>query len=201
MAVQHQDLRRERAVRSSPIRREHCYTAAGRTLSSGHRSLWFVFCFVFPTLILTGPGLNHDSILDEGSSGAGLFLAEFGMVTLSQNAPETPPPSVDLPKLFRLSDATDGALSFEPVHPPLYSTLSSADAFLLDDTQSASPTVYVWLGREASLNERRLAVQYAQNYLYSRQSQAAQGRIRVASNIVKMVEGRESEAFLRIIGR
>ena len=138
--------------------------------------------------------------LDEGGPGAGLFLAEFGMVTLSQNAPETTPPSVVLPKLFRLSDAADGALNFDPVHPPLYSTLSSADAFLLDDTHSASPTVYVWLGRESSLNERRLAVQYAQNYLYSRQSQAAQGHLRAASTIAKMVEGRESEAFLRIVG-
>jgi gelsolin len=105
------------------------------------------------------------------------------------------------PKLFRLSDAADGGVKFEAVHPPLYSTLSSADAFLLDDTHSACPTMYVWLGKESSLNERRLAVQYAQKYLYSSQDQSGYGDSPVASNIVKMVEGRESEAFLRIVGQ
>ena len=68
----------------------------------------------------------------------------------------------------------------------------------MDDTFNLSaPAVYVWLGKGASLAEKRLAVQYAQTYLHSR---AEGGRGRFAANIVKMKEDRETDAFLHALG-
>jgi len=87
------------------------------------------------------------------------------------------------------------------VEPPTYSTLSSDDAFLLDkSTNSAHPAIYVWIGKAASLNERRLAVQYAQEYLYRGQRKADASHVQVAISLVKMNEGDESEQFLQAIG-
>lgn len=71
------------------------------------------------------------------------------------------------------------------------------DAFLLDDTSSPdAPAIYVWLGRDASLLEKRLAIQYAQKYLYAK---ADGGRKRFATSIVRMKEGRETAEFLRAL--
>jgi gelsolin len=75
--------------------------------------------------------------------------------------------------------------------------LVSADAFLLD----AASTIYVGLGRDASLTERRLAPQYAQRYLYEQQAAGdAHHAHGAATSIVKMREGDESEAFLHALG-
>ena len=104
-------------------------------------------------------------------------------------------------KLFRISDAS-GTLTFQAVHPPLFSALSSADAFLLDDTRSTTPAIYLWLGNQSSLNERRLAIQYAQTYLNDLEAQEQRSySILVATHIVKMAEGHEGDAFMRAIGR
>lgn len=99
--------------------------------------------------------------------------------------------------LYRLSDAS-GKVAFESVEPASRASLSSSDAFLLDDTANPStPAIYVWLGRSASLGEKRLVVQYAQNYLHNI---AQAGRKHYATTIVKMKEGRETEAFLHALG-
>lgn len=99
--------------------------------------------------------------------------------------------------LYRLSDAS-GKVTFESVEPTARSSLSSSDAFLLDDTSNPlAPAIYVWLGQNASLTEKRLAVQYAQNYLHNK---AQAGRKHYASNIVKMKEGHEAQAFLHALG-
>ncbi|KAF9026137.1 fragmin60 [Hymenopellis radicata] len=103
-------------------------------------------------------------IFDEGSSGAGVFLTEFGA----------------------------GTPKFEEV--PL-NALSSADAFLLDASSDPSfPTIYVWLGKDASLTERRLAPQYAQRYLHEFASGGD-----VAIPIVKMREGDETDLFTKLL--
>ena len=112
-------------------------------------------------------------------------------------AAEEPETQTTPAHIFRLSDAS-GQVAFDAIEPATRASLSPADAFLLDDTFSAtSPAIYVWVGKDASLAERRLAVQYAQAYLY-REQQAARGH--VAASIVKMNEGRETEAFLRALG-
>lgn len=68
---------------------------------------------------------------------------------------------------------------------------------MLDDTSSPdAPAIYVWLGRDASLLEKRLAIQYAQKYLYAK---ADGGRKRFATSIVRMKEGRETAEFLRAL--
>jgi Gelsolin repeat. len=112
-----------------------------------------------------------------------------------------PQPSVEVPPvLFRLSDST-GAVTFDPVEPPTYSSLSSDDAFLLDhSSNSLHPAIYIWIGNGASLNERRLAVQYAQEYLYRRKGTGKDDHIQVAISIVKMKEGEESEQFIQATG-
>ena len=115
-------------------------------------------------------------------------------------AAEEPETAATPAHLFRLSDAS-GQFAFDAIEPATRASLSPADAFLLDDTSSAtSPAIYVWVGKDASLAERRLAVQYAQAYLYRGQQAQAQARGHVAASIVKMNEGRETEAFLHALG-
>lgn len=134
------------------------------------------------------------TVYDEGGPGAGIFLSEFGEgVTLGDA--DTPNYLNVQPMLFRVSDATGSAV-FEVVEPPSKSSLNSVDAFLLDNSSNPQrPAVYVWLGRSASLNERRLAVQYAQQYLNKKQVRTEARRVQVAIPVVRMIEGNESEDF------
>ena len=77
---------------------------------------------------------------------------------------------------------------------PLLSSLSPDDAFILDDSADPiNPAIYVWIGGSASLTERRLALQYGQHYLYKHKQ--AGGRAALATHIVKINQGRETEAF------
>ncbi|KAJ6584044.1 actin regulatory protein [Mycena vulgaris] len=143
------------------------------------------------SLIAPRQGHCDIKVFDEGGSGAGTFLAEFG--EHSQVLPaRAAVAAAGAPKLFRLSDAS-GQVTFEPVDPPTRGSLQSNDAFLLD----ASRAIYVWLGKEASLGEKRLAPQYAQKYLYENGAGKANG---AATLIVKMKEGHESEAFWAAFG-
>ncbi|KIP10198.1 hypothetical protein PHLGIDRAFT_101536 [Phlebiopsis gigantea 11061_1 CR5-6] len=136
------------------------------------------------------------TVFDEGGHGAGIFLSEIGLDSMPTTFAEDPTLSKPA-ALYRLSDAS-GKVAFESVDPASRASLSSSDAFLLDDTSNSStPAIYVWLGQSASLGEKRLAIQYAQNYLHSL---AQAGRKHYATTIVKMKEGRETEAFFRALG-
>ncbi|KAJ6611421.1 hypothetical protein B0H10DRAFT_1809513 [Mycena sp. CBHHK59/15] len=152
------------------------------------------------SLVSTRQGHCDIKVYDEGESGAGKFLAEFGEDT--QVSPPHPSAGVAAdasPNLFRLSDAS-GSVTFEAVETASRTSLSSADAFLLDHSYDhAHPAIYVWLGKDASLAEQRLAPQYAQKYLYEKHA-AGDGRAHgVATSVVKMREGHESEAFLHAL--
>ncbi|RDB14690.1 Severin [Hypsizygus marmoreus] len=131
---------------------------------------------------------------DEGGPGAGAFLAEFGDgTTLAPSEPPSLSPTQQH-TLHRISDAT-GSAKFETIAGPLSrSLLHTSDAFLLDSRS----TIYVWLGAGASLNEGRLAIQYAQQYLYDNYDAAMERE--VAIPVVRMNEGNESEDFLKAIG-
>jgi gelsolin len=133
-------------------------------------------------------------VSDEGSSGSGLFLTEFGEGTTL--LPDDTVVPGGAPILFRISDAS-GTATFEQVTPPAFSTLSSSDAFLLDDSMNSS-AVFVWIGNSASLNEKRLAPQYAQRYLYEKQSKDS--KVKVAVPIIRIREGNEPREFLKALG-
>ncbi|KAJ3504108.1 hypothetical protein NLJ89_g8109 [Agrocybe chaxingu] len=140
------------------------------------------------------------TVYDERASGASRFLAEFGGHVSLRKADTAP---LDLgeihPSLFRISDAT-GTVIFESVALVSRVSLSSDDAFLLDHSAGASqPAIFVWIGKRASLNEKRLALQYAQRYLYDKKIRTESDRVRVAIPVVKMVEGEETPEFLEAI--
>ena len=135
--------------------------------------------------------LMHIFSVDEGGSGASLFLSALGIDAL--------PPKEDVQlrrstSLYRLSDST-GTLSFDLISPYTRSSLSSDDAFLVDALGSSEPAIFVWIGKRASLQEKRLAVQYAQNYLYSLKQKRGVDRVSTAVPIVKLAEGDESTEF------
>ncbi|KAJ4482368.1 fragmin60 [Lentinula aciculospora] len=146
------------------------------------------------------------AVFDEGGHGTGIFFAEFGEDTTIHHEPEarTANDSLPTPNLYRLSDSS-GTPTFSAIEPPIsFSALSSSDAFLLDNTfpNASSAAMYVWLGAQSSLTERRLAMQYAQRYLHEKFNgdASAKSRKAVAIPIVKMSEGHESDGFLALLG-
>ncbi|KAI0670885.1 fragmin60 [Trametes maxima] len=135
------------------------------------------------------------TVYDEHGQGAGVFLSALGLESVPSAEEKATSREI---ALFRLSVAAN-EVSFESVSPPTFSSLSSDDAFVLDAAvDRASPATYVWIGRNASVTERRLAMKYGQWYLY--QYRQGFGRGAYATNIVKMQEGRETDAFLAAIG-
>ena len=76
--------------------------------------------------------------------------------------------------------------------------MSPDDAFILDDSANhAEPAIYVWVGSRASRTERRLALEYGQRYLYKHRQSG--GRAALATHIVRMDQGRETDAFIAAI--
>ncbi|KAJ3799834.1 fragmin60 [Lentinula aff. detonsa] len=144
------------------------------------------------------------TVFDEGGHGAGIFLAEFGEDTMiHRELPQSASEASNF-NLYRLSDAS-GTPTFSAIESPItFSSLSSSDAFLLDNTlPSSSAAMYVWLGAQSSLTERRLAMQYAQKFLHDKFGDdviSTKSKKAVAIPIVKMQEGQESEAFLTLLG-
>lgn len=101
--------------------------------------------------------------------------------------------------LYRISDAT-GDLTFEIVQPPTKASLVSDDAFLLDPSAGVSqPAIFVWIGKKASLNEKRMALQYAQRYLHDKKLRTHVNNVLVTIPIIKMLEGEETPDFLELI--
>ncbi|RPD62289.1 fragmin60 [Lentinus tigrinus ALCF2SS1-7] len=148
------------------------------------------------SLVSDRQGQCDTTVYDEHGDGAGMFLLELGLQ-------EVPPAStaaaegVPEKSLFRFSDAS-GEVTFEPVFPPTEASLSPDDAFILDDSANrAEPGIYVWVGSRASRVERRLALEYGQRYLYKHRQSG--GRAALATHIVRMDEGRETDAFIAAI--
>lgn len=146
-------------------------------------------------------GSHLTNCADEGSSGSGVFLLEFGEGTTLQPDTKSHNSGSAVPVLFKISDAS-GNVTFEHIAAsrPARSDLSTHDAFLLDDPKSS--TIFVWIGNSASLTEKRLAPQYAQRYLYEKAAKdledAKKGRS-VAEPIVKIREGYEPLEFLKAL--
>jgi gelsolin len=91
--------------------------------------------------------------------------------------------------------------TFERVEPTTRASLSSQDVFLVDHSYDATlPAIFIWIGTASSLNERRHSLQYAQHYLYHKQSKAPESTVvRVTTPIIKMQEGEETPEFLEAL--
>lgn len=89
------------------------------------------------------------------------------------------------PVLNRLSDAS-GSLQFSEVGNGKLSRdlLSSDDAFILD----TGAEIFAWIGKGASENERKFAVQFAQQYLNTKS-------LPPQTPITRILEGGENEVF------
>lgn len=131
--------------------------------------------------------------VDEGTSGMHKFLSVFGEGT--SLIPREPAGLHDV-KLFRLSDAS-GRVTFERLPRVSKDLLLSDDTFLLDDAKDETrPALYVWIGQQSSLKERRSIVQVAQGYLYDERD-SHRGRLGVP--IIKMEEGGEVKGFWEVL--
>jgi len=139
-------------------------------------------------------------LTDESSSEALKFLSEFGQGVQLRKVDTAPLNLAETSTtLYCISDAS-GSLTFQVVHPPKKSSLSSQDAFLLDHSAGTPhPTIFVWIGKAASLAESRMAIQYAQRFLYDKKARITSNRVQVTIPIVKMLEGHETPSFLEII--
>lgn len=153
-------------------------------------------------------------VCDEGESGTSLFLEELGLgiddvsttasgtvsnlSSSSSQKEESPSGSRTGPTIYRVSDAT-GALTVTPVRsdpPTRLSDLESSDIYLVDDTENwkEGPVVYVWIGKKADGRERRIGMEIAQRYLHRKENTQA-----MRTSVVKVIEGRESNALLRAL--
>jgi len=142
-------------------------------------------------------------VFDEGGSGASRFISELAEEDDTEDEDSALPTPADStpssPKLFRMSDA-QGQISFTAVNTPspTISDLDGSDAFLLDNsTDHDVPAVYAWVGGQASPVERKYAVQYAQQYLWSLSSGGKKARSR--TSIVRLNQGHESNHFLQAL--
>lgn len=130
-------------------------------------------------------------------------MREFGQGVTLRKA-DTPKENIAKapPTLFRISDTT-GVATFEKVEPATRASLSSKDVFLVDHSYNAAhPAIFIWIGTAATLNEKRLSLQYAQHYLYDKQSKAPESTtstVRVTTPIIKMREGEETPEFLEAL--
>ena len=128
-------------------------------------------------------------------------MREFGQGVTLRKA-DTPKEDIAKtpPILFRISDAT-GVATFEGVEPATRTSLSSQDVFLVDHSYHAThPAIFIWIGTAASLNEKRLSLQYAQHYLYDKQRKApGESIVHVTIPIIKMQEGEETPEFLEAL--
>jgi gelsolin len=104
------------------------------------------------------------------------------------------------PDLYRLTVSDNGAIDFESIPLTPVSSLDTNDAYLLDDSsQPIHPAIYVWLGKASSTGEKRIALQYGQNFLHKKNSAEDEKKIHIAITLVKMNEGQETAAFTKAL--
>jgi gelsolin len=85
-------------------------------------------------------------------------------------------------KLFRISDK-DGSLDMDPVENVSKDSLEHTNVYVLDSANG----VYVWVGDEASRDEKRNALAYVKNYLSKTETPYKE--------VFVIPQGKESEAF------
>jgi len=145
-------------------------------------------------------------VLDEGGSGAGVFLLELGEDTedtepISINldaAVKTPASDITPPKLFRIVDDS-GSITFTlvKVEKPNLNDLHTDDTFLVDATASkTAPALYAWIGKGSSAAERKYVIQYGQRYLWQL---AEEDRSLARVSVVCAGEGYEPQELLEVL--
>lgn len=146
------------------------------------------------------------SVLDEGGSGAGVFLLELGEdaehsepIQINTDAAAKTPASDTTPaKLFRIVDDS-GSITFTPVEveSPSLKDLHTDDAFLVDATASqTAPALYAWIGKGSSAAERKYVIQYGQRYLWQL---AEKDRSLARVSVVCAGEGHEPRELLEVL--
>jgi len=156
----------------------------------------------FAQSLVNGRESKSDVAVYDEDGHASVFLSEFGHgVTLRKADAPKENIAKTSPILFRISDAT-GVATFERVEPATRTSLLSQDVFLVDHSyDDTHPAIFIWIGTAASLNEKRLSLQYAQHYLYDKQCKAPGPKsiVRVTIPIIKMREGEETPEFLEAL--
>jgi len=135
-------------------------------------------------------GLPKIQVLEEGGKDLGEFWTLLGGITKIKSAEEGGDDSEHEKGsekiLFRLSDAS-GKLEFKEAgrgKDIKKAMLDSNDVFILD----TGAEVFAWIGKGASVDEKKKAMQYAQDYLnkFNRPS---------FISITRILEGGENEVF------
>ncbi|KAG2147480.1 uncharacterized protein EDB93DRAFT_417055 [Suillus bovinus] len=131
-------------------------------------------------------------VFDEGTPEEGEFLEAAGVTSPVVDVPlETP---VDPPALYQLIGDVNG---WQVVTVAVQRTsLQSDGVYILDD--HAFPAVYTWLGKDVPEPRRRLALQYAQNYLHDKRLKEGE-HVQVATTLVKVNEDAEPASFLEVL--
>jgi len=130
-------------------------------------------------------GLAHVEVLSEGENSPEFWAALGGQGPIAPDASASPHPKAHAPVLNQLSDAS-GHLTFTEVSRGKLNRgqLHSQDAFILD----TGSEIFAWIGKNASVNERKFAIQYAQQYLNTH-------GLPPQTTISRILEGGENEIF------
>jgi len=112
-------------------------------------------------------GLPHVFVLNEGDEEAEFWelLGGQGPIKTAEEGGSDNVAQAHETVLLKLSDAS-GALNFTEIargNRLNRNLLNSDDAFILDH----GSTVFAWIGKGASPNEKKLAIQYAHDYIIS----------------------------------
>jgi len=130
-------------------------------------------------------GLAHVDVISEGDSCPEFWAGLGGEGPVAADGPAANTLQSKEPHLLRLSDAS-GSLTFTEVGVGKlhHALLSSDDVFVLDN----GVEVFAWIGKGSSANERKLAVQYAQQYLHIH-------NLPPHTPITRILEGGENEVW------
>jgi gelsolin len=130
-------------------------------------------------------GLAHVEVISEGEACPEFWAALGGQGAIAPDSSSHAQPKAHEPVLNRLSDAS-GHLTFTEVARGRLnrSQLHSSDAFILD----TGCEIFAWIGKGASVNERKFAIQSAQQYLNSH-------NLPPQTSICRILEGGENEIF------
>ncbi|KAG1742299.1 uncharacterized protein EDB91DRAFT_1236953 [Suillus paluster] len=135
-------------------------------------------------------------VFDEGTADQDDFLQAAGITAPVMDVPLPPDKGtpIDPPVLHQLlGDINGWQLATVAAQS---SSLQPDGVYILDDHACPTfPAVYTWLGKNVPEPRRKLALQYAQNYLHEKRTKEGE-RIQVATTIVKVNQETEPASFL-----